>query len=320
MRRLLCAVVLAVGTTAAAAHAGPAAERVCRFSDGRITESSGLVAATSGDVLWTHNDSGDTSRFFAVDANNCSTRATYRLDLPENPRPGIASATAIDWEDVARGLGADGRPVLLLGDIGDNFEARAGGVTVYEVAEPATRAGDARAERPVPVRATYQLVYPTGPHDAESLLSMPDGRLVIITKERDVARAVNGKSEVYATAARPTPGPNLLVKVADLDVTKLPGVNPTNNSQIAVTAADVTRDGSRIVVRTYTTAYEYAVRGGDLARAFRTAPTVLPLLASKQGEAIAYDARGRSFWTSSEGSGLSPEPASGVIDRYRLRR
>lgn len=310
------ACVLAV---ASAAVAGPPGERVCRFADDRISESSGLATSTDGSALWTHNDSGDTARFFSVDPESCATRATYRLDLPEVPVPGVGTATSFDWEDMARGTAADGSPVLLFGDIGDNYEIRAGGTTVYEVLEPAPSAADPAAETPVPVRAVYQLVYPSGPHDAETLLALPDGRLVVVTKDRDMTGAYTGHSEVYATTARPSPGPNALEKVADLDVTALPGVDATDSGQLALTAGDVTRDGSRLVVRSYTTAYEYSVRGGDLTAAFRTAPTVLPLLASKQGEGIAYDVSGRTVWTSSEGVGTSTDASSGVVDTYRLK-
>jgi hypothetical protein len=269
-------------------------------------------------VLWTHNDSGDTARFFAVDPRSCVTRASYRLDLPEIPIPGIGTATSFDWEDMARGTAADGTPVLLFADIGDNYQIRADGVTVYEVAEPAARSAHPQVETSVAVRAVHQLVYPSGPHDAETLLSMPDGRLVIVTKDRDVAGAYTGHSEVYATAARPGAAPELLRKVADLDVTALPGVKASDSSQLAVTAGDVSRDGRRIVIRTYTTAYEYTVRG-SLAAAFGSKPQVIRLLPSKQGEGIAYDPTGRVVWTSSEGSGTGKDPASGVVDQYRLR-
>ncbi len=99
----------------------------------------------------------------------------------------------------------------------------------------------------------------------------------------------------------------------------LPGVDAAPQSALAVTAADVTRDGSRIVVRTYTTAFEFPVSGGNLAAAFAGPPRVIPLLPTKQGEAIAYEADGLGFLTTSEGSGTSADPASGVVDAYRPR-
>ncbi len=256
--------------------------RVCRFGDDRITESSGLVFSTSGSVLFTHNDSGDAARFFAVDPRTCRTTATY----------GLEEAEAFDWEDMARGTAADGSPVLLLGDIGDNLRFR-DTVTVYEVAEPSGRAADPRAEASLPVRATYDLVYPHGPEDAESLAALPDGRLLIVTKVGE------GRAEVYVTAGRPVAGTNQMAKLADLDLG-------------SITAADVTRDGRLLAVRTATTAYVF-----DLGRGL-TEPIVVPLTPSRQGEAIAWSTDGKALVTSSEGSGLSRDPTSGVVDRYRV--
>ncbi len=306
---------------AAAAPPDLDAERLCRFGDARIGESSGLAVSTDGQALWTHNDSGDSSRFFAVDPRTCATRATYRLDLPDLTVPGLGTATAVDWEDAARGTAADGTPVLLLADIGDNPQARVPGVTVYEVAEPASAAAaDPLTEQPVEVRAVHQLLYPSGPRDAESLLQLPDGRLVVVTKDRDAAtgyQTYTGRSEVYASTGRPGTGPVRMTKVADLDVRALPGVDPAVQQQLAVTGADARRDGSAIVVRTLTTAYEFDVVGGDLAAAFSRTPRVVPLLATKQGEAIAYEPDGRGFLTTSEGSGSSADPGSGVVDAYR---
>lgn len=271
---LLAALLSVLGVLTASAPPG----RACRFSDDRITESSGLAFSTSGTALFTHNDSGDSARFFAVDPLSCRTTATYRLD---------DTADAFDWEDMARGVAADGTPVLLLGDIGDNLAFR-DHVTVYEVAEPSGRSKDPEAEQTLPVRAAYDLTYPDGPVDAESLATFPDGRLLVVTKRRD------GHSAAYVTDGRPVVGTNPLTLLADLHLT-------------SATGADLSRDGHRLAVRTLTTAYLY-----DLRRGF-TDPTELPLTPSRQGEAIAWSPDGTVLMTSSEGTG-------GEVDRYRVRR
>jgi hypothetical protein len=98
-------------------------------------------------VLFTHNDSGDDARFFAVD-DSCRTLATYVL-------PGVDSS---DWEDMARGPGPDGKPVLWFGDIGDNAMMRSE-VVVQRVAEPEVR----RAAKPVPVTSVaFRFAYEDG--------------------------------------------------------------------------------------------------------------------------------------------------------------
>ncbi len=141
---------------------------VCTFSDPRIAESSGLVASTRHPgVLWTHNDSGDSSRIFAVGADG-RTRSTYHL----------AVAAARDWETMTSTQDARGRTVLWVGDIGDNDSARTKGVLVHRALEPATLKSSGTL-----AATSYRLVYDDGPHDAEAMFFGPDGRLRIVTKE-----------------------------------------------------------------------------------------------------------------------------------------
>ena len=122
---LAAATVGMVSVAAAAAYHEPEAYFTLR--DPEITESSGIAAsARADDLFFTHNDSGDTARFFAVDDHGC-TQAVF--DLADR------GTIAIDWEDMARGPKIDGKPTLFLADIGDNFAARPN-VVVYRVVEP----------------------------------------------------------------------------------------------------------------------------------------------------------------------------------------
>ena len=64
---------VAVVAVVAALPAGASAAPLFTFRDPQIAESSGIVAsATRDDVFFTHNDSGDTARFFAVDRYGCT--------------------------------------------------------------------------------------------------------------------------------------------------------------------------------------------------------------------------------------------------------
>ena len=74
------------------------------FEDPRITESSGLASASTPGVVYTHNDSGDAARFFAVGPDG-RTRTVYTV-------PGVQVR---DWEDMARGPDERGRSSLWLG-------------------------------------------------------------------------------------------------------------------------------------------------------------------------------------------------------------
>ncbi len=117
-------------------------------------------------VLWTHNDSGDTARLFAIGPDG-STLATVTL----------AGVQPRDWEAMASSVAADGTPLLWVADIGDNLGARITGLRVHRIEEPADLV-DVEVEP-----TSYLLRYPGSPADAESLLVDPrDGRLIVITK------------------------------------------------------------------------------------------------------------------------------------------
>lgn len=155
-------------TTGAHAEEAAQAQRVSldrRIHDDDVRESSGLARSTfKRPVLWTHNDSGDKPRIFAIKRNG-STRGVLSL----------RGASFRDWEDIARGPDRS----LWVGDIGDNGRRR-DDVTVYRVKEPRKV-----RSRSVPTTA-YDFRYPDGAHDAEGLFVKPrTGRLFIVSKSRD---------------------------------------------------------------------------------------------------------------------------------------
>ncbi|MGH2757994.1 MAG: hypothetical protein ACRDKJ_00355, partial [Actinomycetota bacterium] len=137
-RRILAFFVLAtLALDAQGAEAYGRARLLFNLQDETIGESSGVASySRSSAVLFTHNDSGDGPRFFAIGKRG-ETLATYV----------VLGAVSADWEDMARGPGGDGEPALYFGDIGDNFRSRPF-VTVYEVPEPTL----APEPLPVPVR------------------------------------------------------------------------------------------------------------------------------------------------------------------------
>ena len=253
----------------------PASE-LCRFADPRLSESSGVSAsAHTDDVFFTHNDSGDGPRFYAVDRSG-ATVGTYTVD----------GARADDWEDMARGLTAAGEPALFFADIGDNFRRRPA-VAVYEVREPV-----ARGEVTVPVAARHELRYDDGSHDAETLLVDPATRaLLVVTKDQE------GVSGVYRAA----PGEGTLHRVAEIRFDRL--VRRAGAYAKAATSGDVAPDGRVVVVRTPFEAFEWDVGSSGLVTAFNGTPRRMALPAVTQGEAVAYTRDGRSLLTTSEGTG-----------------
>ncbi|MCX6396546.1 MAG: hypothetical protein NTV23_08675 [Propionibacteriales bacterium] len=141
---------------AALVVSGPRSAPVFAFADDRINESSGLVDL--GALMVTTNDSGGEPLVFVVDARTGRT---------------VATTTFADEVEDVEALAPAGDGAVWVGDIGDN-RARRDSVRVYLVPVGAT---DRTVTAP-----SYELVYPDGAHDAESLLQGPDGRLRIVTK------------------------------------------------------------------------------------------------------------------------------------------
>jgi hypothetical protein len=234
------------------AAAAPSGEVQVAFSfqDKRISESSGLVALEDG-LFVTTNDSGDDARVFTVDGQGRTVGITTWGE---------------DATDV-EALAPAGPDEVWVGDIGDNRTSR----DTVQVARVPVGRGDRESDGPV-----YDLAYPDGSHDAETLLAGPDGRLYVVTKG-----FLGGT--VYAA---PTP----------LDahhVNRLTQLGPAGALLPMATDGTFLADGAHVLVRGYTRAAVYAFPSLDRVSAF-------PLPAQPQGEAIAVASDG-SIYVSSEG-------------------
>lgn len=139
------------------------------FNTDLIHESSGLAASRqNANVLYTHNDSGDIARFFAVNTSG-NLLGIYQLD----------GATATDWEDMAVGPGpVAGVNYVYLGDIGDNSSNRNGttrpNVAIYRTPEPTvSNPPTLQIQRLLPLSTS---VRPTG---KKSFCNTPAGRQTV---------------------------------------------------------------------------------------------------------------------------------------------
>ena len=284
---------------AAAAQAQPcptffAALTTGVVSDVRVNEASGLVASekTPG-IFWTHNDSGDSPRIFALAADGTLV-ATYTLD----------GAGAQDWEDLARGPGpAPGIDYLYLADIGDNPGARSF-VTVYRVPEPALDLTSPGAEGMLGAVVALEMEYPDGAHDAETLLSDPlTGDLYIVAKCTTATGCSNGVNAVYRYPAPHSAGMRATLTRLTPTV-DFPSSPQLNNYLSAATAGDISADGTQIAVRTYTQARRWIrTPGQSIAEALEGTPCSLPIPGQPQGETLAFSIDGTSYSTLSEFTG-----------------
>jgi hypothetical protein len=243
---------------------------------GPIDECSGAVAGRAHpDVLYVHNDSGDDPRFFAIGLGGA-----LRSEIE------VARATAIDWEEVARGpCGAEGGDCLFFADIGDNDGER-DGYAIYRVREPDTLDAAPRTE----LAEVISLSYPDGSHDAETLLVHPTtGAITVVTKVK------KGSAGIYELPAPPAGAQSSAVLVAAGSI-KAPAGSPS------FTSGDVHPDGRGVLLRTSSHVFFYPMTPDQtVAQALAAPPCLLPVADEEQGEAIAWVPGGWDYVTISEG-------------------
>ncbi len=283
------------GQTSTASRSAPGPVLCARLHariDGHVdaaaaVELSGLVLSRAqADVLWTHNDSGDRARVFAI-APNGGLLADVTVTGAEN----------VDWEDIAIGPGPGSGDALYIGDIGDNLETRST-VVIYRVPEPRLAAGP-----PAATAAAQRLTlrYPDGAHDAEALLVDPATRALVV-----VTKSYEGRAGVYVADA-PSVGETTTMRRAG---------RVSLGIGEPVTGGDVSADGRTVALRSYDRAFVWSQRKDESLAATlgrRPCSPGADLLGEGQGEALALTRDGREFYTVPEGS----RPA---LRRYRPAR
>lgn len=238
-----------------------------------LNETSGLaVSRKNAGVIYAHNDSGDTARIFAVDPKGAMLGEIA-----------FGGATAVDWEDIALGPCATGTCVWI-GDHGDNAAARTN-YALYSIPEPDLD-GKPFAKKTIAPNK-FPFAYPDGKWNCEALLVHPTtGEIFVVTKASTI------DAGVYRFPSKLEPGVAVTLE-------KVGSASGTKGS--LVTGGDISPCGDRILLRTYEALLEYS--GATVAAAFGVAPKKVPVAKEGQGEAVAYRADGRGYFTVSEGAG-----------------
>jgi hypothetical protein len=210
---------------------------------------------------------------------------TYTLD----------GARAVDWEDMAIGPAPGGGSYLYLADIGDNAASRRS-VVVYRVAEPQVRAGQAPVQATLSGVTAFTLVYQDGPRDAEAFMVDPlTGDFYVVSKLE-----LTG-SRLYRAATPVSSRANPLVLAGRFEFP-------------LTTGADISADGLQVLIRRYSNSAIDALTPPTRGASYWSRPNastslvdllarpgeVVPLVSEAQGEAIAFDADGRGFYTTTE--------------------
>jgi hypothetical protein len=249
-------------------------------------ETSGLAASlrTPG-LLWLHDDSGGDAALFAVGPDG---RTRGRLE--------IAGVRNVDWEDLASAE-LDGRPWLVIGDVGDNLARRAS-VALHFVEEPTKPA----TPRATPA-ATLRVRYADGPRDCEGVAVDPRERAVYLLSKRDLP------PRLYRVEL---PSPLRSGDVVARQVGLVPGLPQPTEAQRRLKghlgrhraepcALDFAADGSAALVVTYGDVLLFPRRSGATwAEALQGTPVRLAEHGLPQAEAGCFARDGRTIHVASE--------------------
>ena len=246
-------------------------------TDEEIDEASGLVASqVNPDAFWTLNDSGGPACVYAL-ASNGNLRHKLCLEGAHN----------YDWEAIATAPcqpNEDDKMCLFIGDIGDNRYERSY-IKVYKIAEPIlteTLTGETSSRDWQVVKYTY----PDHAHNAESMLIDTSTRqLVIPTKSDPQAKVFTAPLDLDdgATHTMEDTGIRLDLRLA--------------------TDASTSADGQVIIIRMYQGAFLWPRKGGrasSIVDKLRTQECLVSVGMQRQGESVALNPSGTSYYTHSE--------------------
>jgi hypothetical protein len=276
-----------------------------RLQDRQLDEASGIARSQRhDDVFWLVNDSGK-PRLFAVDGTG-----------KKLGRVKINGAKHVDWEDIAS-FTLDGKPYVLIADIGDNDSKRRD-VTIYVVEEP--EAGQDEAE----LAWSFDFSYPKGPRDAESLTVDIDNERILVLSKREIPAVLYELPLRPTTHGRQEAQPLLAVRSlpqpSRQDVAFAPA---TDKWYWQPTAMDISEDRRAAVILTYGGVFYYR-RPADSTwvEAFQTRPAAISVGDFDKAESVAFSPDGKSvFVTGKRRQGLFADRGQTVQSSYcRVQR
>lgn len=267
-------------TSSASDYAAPVVVGLIEADD--IKESSGLTASDCQDVLWTHNDAGHDAYIFAMSIEG-KHLGTWRVENARN----------VDWESIASLKDPTGKCFLIIGDVGDNDEARPE-LEIYRVPEPTISAETSRSNAANPLRTdpaqSMKFTYPSGSNNAETILVHPHtGDIYVVTKKK------SGPAGVYKI--KPAFGAAAAVKSE-----KIADVSVPSKREGQFTGGSISPDGKRVMLCDLKGGYEFVLPDGPASpdSIWAQKPRIVDLGDRKQGEGVAYGRDGLSVYASSE--------------------
>ncbi|MEU4621527.1 hypothetical protein AB0G04_16330 [Actinoplanes sp. NPDC023801] len=299
MRRLVFPTIVAIGlvmvgsSSASAEDPTPAptvsakstpGKKLCKIADPELAEISGIATTKAGYAVVNDGriDGGAAKIYFLN--REC-----------EKVKEASFDGTPLDAEDIV--LSPDGQ-TLWIADIGDNNVRNDPSnvrphVALWSI--PVSGNGEA---------VIHRVKYPDkDKHDAEALIFDGDGTPLIVTKEIGAAAGIYKPSAALKKNSN-TPVPLERVGEIRLSATETAGNPVARIGNKTITGGAVTKDVTKVVLRTYTDAVEWDVTGGDVIAALKKEPRTTGLPNEPLGEAIAYSNDGKLFYTVSDMSGV----------------
>lgn len=238
-----------------------------------LKEASGIASSKKNPgVLWTHNDTNNKDRLYAMSGNG-KHLGVYN----------VKNTSDRDWEDIAVGPGPESsKSYIYIGNIGDN-DLEHDVKYVYRCEEPDVTVGQTAVISSIDKVDVLQYRYPDGKKNAETLMLDPlTFDYYVITKKE--------KKELVYKAAYPQPltSVDTLECVDTLDMTEVVG-------------GDISPDGREIIIKTYKKIYYWKRIGTEtIQAAMRRNPSTITYQEEPQGEGLAWDHTASGYFTISE--------------------
>jgi len=256
-----------------------------RITSHHLPELSGLTTSTRRpNELWAINDSGNSSRLYRLDE---SLNVVQIVKLKPDNR---------DWEDLSSYT--DGQYTwIVIAETGDNNKKHKK-AKLYFYREDKLLSADKK--RLLPDRI-LRFNYPTSPQDVEAIAIDPAlNEIILISKKntkspKAYSLKLNGKNKQTAVSI------TKLKHLKNASKFSVLAAKLTRHNLDAVTAMDISKDGSKAVVLTYTDVWLYQREAKQSWNdAFKIEPQHLGRHRLQQAEAISFSLDDTKIWVTSE--------------------
>jgi hypothetical protein len=239
-----------------------------------LNEASGLAMSRRyTNVLWSHNDSGDKSRIYAMSLQG-KHLGVFQLKDTE----------AIDWEDIACGPGpVTNTSYIYVADMGDN-KAKRKIKYIYRLQEPEIIQSIPQKIHWINTFDRIAFEYPDDKRDAETLFIESSSRDLYIVSKREEQVGVYRLQ--YPSSTQTV---NIAEKIATLPITWAVG-------------GDISLDGNELLIKTESTVYYWKKKPQELIITFFSTPNLVsvPYMQELQGEAVCWFQNSMGYFTVSE--------------------